>query len=207
MLSSRCHCCITQTLSLLSAAILLVVSHVALLLVLVIHLVTPHSQDSKEAFSSRCCQIRTHCAGSVHAPPRVSCRWKNISMLKHLNPGQEHQLMYFIVVSEHDREAELLTGIVVLFRSRKSESDLNIGLVFHSFIFLGVYSSPPQFKHFISSCHQKMFHPSNHPCIQHHHTFNSNFSQGFFITWNRRFWIFNQSFVYSRFFFPRLRPH
>lgn len=97
---------------------------------------------------------------------------KNISMLKHLNPGQVHQLMYFIVVSVHDREAELLTGIVVLFRSRKSESDLNIGLVFHSFRFLGVYSSPPQFKHFISSCHQKMFHPSIHPCNQHLHTSN-----------------------------------
>lgn len=41
MTSSRCHCGITQTYSLFSAAILLVVSHVASLLVFVIHLVPP----------------------------------------------------------------------------------------------------------------------------------------------------------------------
>lgn len=139
---------------------------------------------------------------------------KNISMLKHLNPGQVHQLMYFIVVSVHDREAELLTGVVVLFRSRKSESDLNIGLVFHSFYISRcvLFTSSVQTFHLQLSSEDV---PSIHPSI--HATniftlptsdiwFNSNFSQGFFINWNRQFWFFHHSFVYSRFFFPTVAP-
>lgn len=90
---------------------------------------------------------------------------KNISMLKHLNPGQVHQLMYLIVVSVHDREAELLTGIVVLFRSRKSESDLNIGLVFHSFYISRcvLFTSSVQTFHLqLSSEDVPSIHPSIH---------------------------------------------
>lgn len=211
MLSSRCHCCIRQTLSLLSAAILLVVSHVALLLVLVIHLVTPHSQDSKEAFSSRRCQIRTHRAGSVHAPPRVSCWWKTFPCWSILILVRCTSWCISLLSQYMTERLNYSLGLLFFFVAGRANQTWILGLFFIVFIFLGVYSSPPQFKHFISSCHQKMFHPSIHATNiftlpTSDIWFNSNFSQGFFINWNRQFWFFHHSFVYSRFFFPTVAP-
>lgn len=173
MLSSRCHCCIRQTLSLLSAAILLVVSHVALLLVLVIHLVTPHSQDSKEAFSSRRCQIRTHRAGSVHAPPRVSCWWKTFPCWSILIPVRCTSWCISLLSQYMTERLNYSLGLLFFFVAGRANQTWILGLFFIVLYFsvctLHLLSSNISSPVVIRRC---SIHPSIHPCNQHLHTSN-----------------------------------
>lgn len=76
-------------------------------------------------------------------PPLCHFVFTCVLMLKHLD--QVHQLIFFIVVSKHDREAErhstgIVVWLVVVRRQAGLMLGLNIELVYRSFLVLGVYS-------------------------------------------------------------------
>lgn len=116
---------VSYRLCLVSAAILLVVSHVASLLVFVIHLVTPHFQESKEAFWSRCgqyaqivtfqCMLLCECSVGVICFHLFSC-WSILAERKSsLNPVRRTS-GHFSLLSQYMTERlngfKLFTGSV-----------------------------------------------------------------------------------------------